>query len=73
MAVEKLLKTRSLSIEVENGIDKDGNPVYKKKTFSNVKTNVEDDKIYAVAEGIKAVLKDNTRDYFINDISVIQN
>lgn len=33
MAISKELMTTTLSIEVQSGVDKDGNPSYKKKIF----------------------------------------
>lgn len=72
MAANKILETTTLSIEVENGVDKSGNTVYSKKTFSGVRNNADLDKINAVAEGISTVLSDNTRYYYLTEISKIQ-
>ena len=37
MAVNKIIDSTSLSIEVQNGTDKAGDATFTKKTFSNVK------------------------------------
>ena len=73
MAITKVLSTSALSIEVENGLDKEGATAYRKKSFSGVKGNATAENIYAVAEAIKAVMKNPTRNYYINDVSVLDN
>lgn len=73
MAVNKTLNTTSFSMEVENGTDKTGAKVYKKKTFSGVKGTAPIENIFAVAEAIKAVLGNGTRDYYLNEASKITN
>lgn len=69
MAVTKSIQTTSLSIEVQKSVDKAGDPIYAKKTFSNVKTDAAPEDIYDVAEAIKGVLDSKTRDCFINESS----
>jgi hypothetical protein len=71
MAVAKQIETTSLSIEVQKGVDKAGDAIYTKKTFSNVKTDVSPENAYAVADAIKAVLSVSTRDYFLNEASTL--
>lgn len=73
MAVSKVLNGASLSIEVENGTDKLGNPVYKKKNFSGVKITATPENIFAVATSIAGVLSNTTRDSFINETSKLVN
>ena len=41
MAVKKLPTTISLALEVQNGVDSDGNPKYSKKSFSGVKAGLD--------------------------------
>ena len=72
MASLKTFESKTLSIEVENGVDKDGNPKYRKKNFSNIKEEAVLDNIYAVAEAISPLLNANTGNYFINETSLIQ-
>ncbi|MPN20674.1 hypothetical protein SDC9_168053 [bioreactor metagenome] len=69
MAISKVLNSASLSIEVQNGTDKGGLPVYRKKNFSGVKLNADAQNVFDVAEAIKVVLSNGTRDYFLSEIS----
>lgn len=71
MAVTKQIKTTSLSIEVQNGVDKAGDATYTKKSFSNVRTDVTAENAYAVAEAIKGVLSANTKSSFLNEASTL--
>lgn len=71
MAINKTLKSSSLGIEIQNGTDKSGDPTYTKKTFSNVRTDAPVDNVYAVAEAVKGVLSVGTRDYFLDEISTL--
>jgi len=61
MAVSKIVNGTSLSIEVQKGTDKAGAPTYTKKTFSNLRNDVAEQNAYDVAEAIKAVLAESTR------------
>ena len=61
MAVTKLVSDTSLSIEVQKGTDKAGDPIFTKKTFSNVRNDIVEQNAYDVAEAIKAVIEANTR------------
>lgn len=71
MAVTKQIETTSLCIEIQKGVDKAGDAIYTKKTFSNVKTNVLLEDAYAVADAIKNVLSASTRSYFLNEASTL--
>ena len=73
MAVNKIITETSMSIEVQKGVDKAGDPIYTKKTFSNLKNDAQDENIYDVSEAIKSVLEADTRDTFINVTSSIEN
>jgi hypothetical protein len=73
MAITDVAKSISISIEVQNGVDKAGDPTYTKKTFANVRTDVDAQSAYDVAEAIKAVLDAGTRDTFLNKTSSLQN
>jgi len=61
MAVSKIVNGTSLSIEVQKGVDKSGDPVYTKKTFSNIRNDVSEQNAFDVAEAIKSVLEASTR------------
>ena len=73
MAANKELQKVSLSFKLENGVDDEGNTLYKTKSFANVKGSASPDSIYAVAEGIKTVLKNTAVAYYVNETSLLQN
>ena len=73
MAVNKVLNTTSLTIEVESGTDKTGAKTYAKKNFSGIKTTAIPQNVFDVAEAIKAVLSAGTRDYYLNEASKLVN
>ena len=72
MAISKELRTTTLSIEMQSGIDKDGNPSYKKKNFSGIKGNATPEALATVADAIKLVLANPTRDTLVNEISALE-
>ena len=61
MPVSKVVNATTLSIEVQKGVDKSGDPLYTKKSFANVRNDVSEQNAYDVAEAIKAVLEASTR------------
>ena len=61
MAINKVVNGTSLNIEVQKGTDKAGDPIYSKKTFSNLRKDVSEQDAYDVAEAIKVVLEASTR------------
>ena len=62
MAVNKAVESTSISIEVQNGQDKVGDPTFAKKTFSNVKEDSDLQSVYDVADAIKNIMDGETRD-----------
>lgn len=73
MAVTKIPQSTSLTIEVQSGTDKAGDPIYGKKSFSNVRNDVDPQNAYDVAEAIKTVLEANTRSTSLNVSSDLIN
>lgn len=69
MAVRKIAATTSMQIEVASGLDSSGNPVYRKKSFSNVKTDADLENVLAVANSIIGVLDADTRNVLIAESS----
>ena len=67
----KALESAVLSIEVQSAIDKDGNPTFTKKKIGNLQPNVEVERIKAVSEGIAGLLKENTRFFYVTEVSQI--
>ena len=72
MAANKILSTTTLSIEVKSGEDRTGEATYSKKTFANIRNNADIDNVLAVAEAIKEVLSQPTRNTYINESSLIR-
>jgi len=73
MAVNKVLSSTSLSIEVQSGTDAAGLPVFKKKSFSGIKLDAADQNIYDVAVAISGVINNTVRDYYVNNTSKLTN
>ena len=73
MAVTATLKSKSLSIEVQSDVDKAGDPIYSKKSFSGVKLTATDQGVYNVGEAIKAVLDASTRSTSLNEVETLAN
>ena len=73
MAAKKELQKVSLAFKLENGIDDEGNTLYKTKSFANVKGSTSAEAIFAVAEAIKTVLRDDAVAYYLNETSIIQS
>lgn len=73
MAISKITTETSLNIEVEKGTDKSGDPIYSKKTFSNLRNDVDEQNAYDVATAIKDVLEANSRNISLNVASDLIN
>ena len=73
MAVNKVVTDTSLNIEVQKGLDKSGDPIYSKRTFSDLRNNVELQNAYDVATAIKDVLEANSRNISLNVASDLVN
>lgn len=73
MAISKALQTTTLSIEVQNGVDKSGSPLYKKMNFSGVNRDATPDTLSTVADAISLVLANQTRHTLVNEIYVLEN
>jgi hypothetical protein len=67
----KTIDTVSLAIQVEASKDKAGDSVFRNKTFSNVRKDVDTTKLNAVAEAIKAVISVPTGETYIIESSVL--
>jgi len=73
MAITEIPESTALSIEVQKGVDKAGDPIYTNKTFSNLRNDVAVQNAYDVAEAIKTVLEASTRDTFLNKTTTLIN
>ena len=65
MAVNKISESASFAIEVRKGTDSLGNPTYSKKSFSSVREDADPEKVLAVADAIKGVIKSETRNTYL--------
>jgi len=68
----KVLESTVLSIEVQSAIDKDGNPTFTKKKIGNLVANADLNKVQAVAEIVADLLSANTRNFYVTELSQIQ-
>lgn len=73
MAVKKLPATISLVLEVQNGVDSNGNPKYSKKSFSGVKAGSDPENVLAVGTAISAVLANDTNGCYLSETSLLAN
>ena len=70
--VNKALESTVLSIEVQSAIDKDGNPTFTKKKIGNLVANADLTKVQAVASLVADLLSANTRNFYVTELSQIQ-
>ena len=68
----KALESTVLSIEVQSGSDKDGNPTYTKKKIGNLVENADLNKVQAVAALVADLLSANTRNFYVTELSQIE-
>ncbi|NMA14311.1 MAG: DUF1659 domain-containing protein [Clostridia bacterium] len=55
MPVTTTALARKVRLQFQTGMDGDGEPVYKNKTFSRLKTDAADQDIYDVAQSIASL------------------
>ena len=68
----KALESTELSIEVQSAIDKDGNPTFTKKKIGNLVANADLNKVQTVATIVADLLSANTRNFYVTELSQIQ-
>lgn len=73
MAVKRLVASTSLQLEVQNGVDSDGNAKYTKKSFSGLKANAADEDILAVGQAIGDVLLNGANAVYVNSTALVVN
>jgi len=52
MAVTKIPSSTALRLQWQTGLNSEGNPVYRVKSLSNVKTGVPDQNMFEVAQAL---------------------
>ncbi|WP_238902921.1 DUF1659 domain-containing protein [Clostridium sp. YIM B02506] len=71
MSVEKVATSSQFTVEVENGVNKAGEKIYKKLNFSGLRPDYNVDALYELAEAIRGILSNDTRDALVFDVSKI--
>jgi len=69
MAVNKVISSSTLVMEIESGKDETGNTTYSKRNFSNVKVDATPQNVFDVATAIQGVISVGTKDTYVNDSS----
>ncbi len=69
MEIRKLQTGCTLSIEMQKGEDKAGDPIYTKKNFSDVNPKRTPEEVWEVAEAFEKVLANDCRNFFLTDAS----
>lgn len=52
MAVDKIPSGTALRMQFQTGVDGDGDPIYRTKSLSNIKTGAQDQDIFDVAQAL---------------------
>ncbi|MBE6072528.1 MAG: DUF1659 domain-containing protein [Clostridium butyricum] len=73
MAVNKIVNSTNMAVEIQTSVDKAGDPVFTKKTFSNVRNDADLQAVYDVAEAIKDIFESQTRSTLLNVSSDLVN
>ncbi|WP_315108857.1 DUF1659 domain-containing protein [Clostridium intestinale] len=73
MSIIRDLKTKSLIVEIQSGVDKNGLPTFKKKSFSNIRLDATDADIHSLAKAISKVLAPETGDYLLDELSILSD
>lgn len=73
MAVNKITNSTNMAIEIQTAVDKAGDPIFTKKTFSNVRNDADLQAVYDVAEAIKGIFESQTRSTLLNVSSDLVN
>ncbi len=68
----KALESTVLSIEVQSGSDKDGNPTFIKKKIGNLVADAELEKVNVVASLVADLLSANTRNFYVAELSQVE-
>ena len=66
---QAIISSSRLVINYETGIDGKGQPIYKAKSYSNVKEEATPDGLYQVAQALASLSKDDLSSVKRNDVS----
>lgn len=73
MAVVKAPQSGKLILKVQTGVNATGNPVYRQRSFANIKAGAADSDVFAVAEGLASLQKNNLADIIRQDVNNLVN
>ncbi len=73
MAVVKMPQNGKVVLKVQTGVNSSGSPVYRLRTFTNVKSDVTDADAFAVAEGLAGLQKHTLVDIVRQDLNSLVN
>jgi len=73
MAVVKVPQSVKLVLKVQTGVNASGDPVYRSRTFANVKAAAADSDVFAVAEGLAGLQKNTLVDIVRQDLNNLVN
>lgn len=73
MAVVKVPQSVKLVLKVQTGVNTAGNPVYRSRSFANVKTAAADSDVFAVAQGLAGLQKHTLVDIGRQDVNNLIN
>ncbi|HAG10282.1 MAG TPA: hypothetical protein DCK76_02595 [Desulfotomaculum sp.] len=68
MAVEKVSSGSVLNLEVQTGVDAQGNPVYRSRNYKGISSSATDQDLYDVAQAIAGL-----QSYTLSKISRVDN
>ena len=73
MAVVKVPQSVKVVLKVQTGVNATGNPVYRSRTFANIKATAADSDVFAVAEGLAGLQKNTLVDIIRQDLNNLIN
>ncbi|HWR45800.1 DUF1659 domain-containing protein [Sporomusa sp.] len=73
MAVVKVPQSGKVVLKVQTGVNATGNPVFRLRTFANVKSGAADSDVFAVAEGLGSLQQHTLVDIIRQDVNNLIN
>ena len=73
MAYNNELQSITLALEVQTGVDKKGNDVYRKRNYNGIKGAATAEQLGIVAAALKKVIANPTRDIYKNSVEKVVN
>jgi hypothetical protein len=71
MAVERISSGSRLQLRFQTGIDEEGKPVFKLKSFSNVKPTAADEDLFSVGLALSQLQENFLEDVFRHDSATL--